>query len=82
MDKYLVELYVPALNRRFEVYIPCAARIAEITSLCIASVEKIAGEQYPLQDAVLCDSRNSTVFDINQSAAKLGIKNGSQLMLI
>ena len=33
-------------------------------------------------DAVLCDAQTGIIFNINIEVAELGIKNGSQLMLI
>lgn len=83
MDKVLVEIFVPAENKRYDTYLPRASRISEITLLVSAAFSDLSkGKFIPGGDAVLCDAATGNILDINLSVAELGIKNGSKLMLI
>ena len=83
MDKALVEIFLPAVNAGYDVYIPLQSRMSEV-SLLVSRVmrELTEGRYMPADDSILCDRKTGNIFNVNSSIAELGIKNGSQLMLI
>jgi hypothetical protein len=83
MDKILVEIYLPAANRNYDVYIPLKSKLHEIVALlAVAVTELSAGYFTGTNDTVICDKVTGIVFDINMSAEEIGLYNGSKLMLI
>jgi hypothetical protein len=83
MEKALVEIFLPAAGTRYDVYIPLACRMSEVLLLTAKVVGDLSEGKYKATgDAVLCDAETGSIFDVNLSAAELGIRNGSRLLLI
>ena len=82
MNEILIELYVPALGKSYDIFIPAAANIFEISGLVTAAVEKLAGGLFLSGGAVLCGQEDGRPLDINATPAELKLRNGSQLLLI
>lgn len=83
MDKILVEIYLPAANRSYDVYIPLNCKIHEIVGLIAGTFTELSDGYFTASnDVVICDKVTGVIFNINMSAKELGLKNGSKLMLI
>ncbi|WP_138755921.1 methyltransferase [Paenibacillus sinopodophylli] len=83
MDKFLIEVYIPALNRSYDVYIPTLTKLHEVEALLAAAITELSDGYFTAgQDTMLCDQESGILLDINQSAIELGLQNGSRLMLI
>lgn len=83
MNKILVEIFVPAADKRFDVYIPPESRISEILLLTSKLLSELSDGKYKATDeTVLCDEKSGKVLDVNMTAFELEIKNGLGLMLI
>lgn len=83
MSKLMVELYLPAAGRSYDVRIPAGSRIGDIIPLlesCMA--ELAAGYFVPGADSILCERGTGTVLNVNLTAEESGILNGAKLMLI
>ena len=82
-NKVLVEISVPASGDKFDVFIPLDSKMSEVLKLVSAALSDLSGGRYNASgEAVLCDAKTGIIFNINLEVAELGIKNGSQLMLI
>jgi hypothetical protein len=83
MNKVLVEIFLPAADRSFDVYIPLESKMSEVVTLVAALLSELSDGKYKAtKDAVLCDAETGIIYNINLAVAELGIKNGSRLMLI
>ena len=83
MDRILVEIYLPALGRAYDVYIPLAMRLHEVRKLLNHALGELSGGTVSgNSETILCDRETGMPFDINSSALELNLKNGSRLMLI
>ncbi|NLM34498.1 MAG: methyltransferase [Clostridiales bacterium] len=83
MDKVLVEVYLAAAGRSYDVYIPLASPMNEVLQLISTLLSDLSeGSFMANDDTVLCDAESGTIFNINIPVAELGIKNGSKLVLI
>ena len=81
--KYLVEVLLPAAQKRFDMRIPADSQWGEITQLVAAIAEDLSGGSFrAAPQTVLCDAETGKFFDIDMTAAALGLRNGSQLILI
>lgn len=82
MDRILIELWVPAAERSYDVWIPCGSRMYVVRRLLATAVKELsAGKYSPTDDVAICD-RSGKILDNNMTVHELGLKNGSQLMLI
>jgi hypothetical protein len=83
MEKILVEVFVPSIEKTFDVYIPQNLKMFEIEILLSTSIAELSSGYFAKSnDTVLCDRKNGIILDINKSALELGLQNGSTLMLI
>lgn len=83
MDKILVEIYLPVVDKQYDVFIPLTNKMYEIESLLTNALHDLTdGYFVPSADTVICDRISGEALDINQSPLELGLMNGSRLMLI
>jgi hypothetical protein len=83
MNKVLVEIFLPAAGKSFDVYLPLESQMSEVVLLVSALLSDLSDGKYKANDnAVLCDAATGIIYNINMAIAELGIKHGSKLMLI
>lgn len=81
--KFLVEVSLPAAQKHFDMRIPADSQWGEITELVAAIAEDLSGGCFRSSpQTVLCNAETGDFYDMNMSAAQLGIRNGSHLILI
>ncbi len=83
MNKVLVEIFLPATGKSFDVYIPLESQMSEVLALVSTLLSDLSEGKYKADNkAVLCNATTGIIYNINMSVSELGIKNGSKLMLI
>lgn len=83
MDKILIEVFLPAANKSFEIYIPLELKLHEVTFLVAKTVSELSNGLFKSSDdSVLCDRTTGEILNVNMSAKDLQLKNGSKLMLL
>jgi hypothetical protein len=83
MSKILVEVFIPAAGRRFDLMIPYEARLHEVTELVKSVVaDDVESSFMPAEDTILCHGVTGAALDINRSPEELGLANGAALMLL
>ena len=83
MSKALVEVTIPAAEKKFDIFIPLDSRLYEVCILVSAALTELSeGKFIGSGDCVLCDGESGEVLDVSMIVSELGIKNGSKLMLI
>lgn len=83
MDKIIVEVFFPSLQREFDIEIPINLRFHQIAELIEISVSRITNGQYvPSHEAILCDRETGVLYDINLSPDRQCLHNGSRIMIL
>lgn len=83
MDKVLVEVYVPVLDRSYDIFIPLRSPMFEVLELIKKAVKEMSdGRFIANENTAICHRENGTIININLSVYELEIRNGSKLMLI
>lgn len=83
MNYVIVEVYLSAAGRTYDIKIPRCSQMWEVTKLVAQALEELSDGLYKAsEDSVLCHRATGTIFNINYSIEELGIMNGSQLILI
>lgn len=83
MDKVLVEVYVPVLDRSFDIFIPLRSPMFEVLELIKKAVKEMSDGRFMAnENTAICHRENGTIININLSVYELEIRNGSKLMLI
>lgn len=83
MEKVLVEIFVPVLGKTFDIFVPLELQMCEVLELIKKAVSEMSEGRFVVNDSTLiCNRKDGTILNINLSVYRLGIKNGSKLMLI
>ena len=83
MDKVLVKVYVPMLEKIYEVWIPSHKRIYNVIDLLIKAVNELNDNCYrPDKLPMLYDKLTAEVYDINLSIKDSTIRSGTELVLL
>jgi len=82
MNNLLIEVYVPAINTRYDVFIPYNARVYELLPLISSAVEKLSGSLFSQENNALCDGETGRIYNNSMTVGDMDLKNGSRMMLI
>ena len=83
MDKILIEVSLPVINKVFEVYIPLDLKFYEITFLLSKMVTDLSNGLFIAnEDSTLYEKEFGKIININMSARELKFKNGDKLMML
>lgn len=82
-NKALVEIYLPAAGKRYDVYIPLDIMMSDVVQLVAALLADLSDGRYKAtSDAVLCNTDEKYIYSMNSEPAEQGIENGTRLTLI
>ena len=83
MNKVLLELFLPASGKFFDVRIPRQISVYQATQMIICMLEEMnTGEYMPDMAVVMCDAKTGEQYDINVSIDSLKLCNGTKIMLV
>lgn len=83
MKKYLVDIYLPACGKHYDVYLPTGKQIGEATQLLVSIAESLSGGSYKgTADTILLDANSGEPFNQSDTVYDAGIRNSSKLILI
>ncbi len=83
MKKYLVDVYLPAAGKHYDVYLPTGKQIGEATQLLVSIVESLSGGSYKgTPDSILLNASNGEPLNSGDTVHDAGIRNSSKLILI
>lgn len=77
MNKILINLYIPSLDKNYNMFIPINKKVGTIKSTIIRTTKNLVEGNYKL---LLLDSGN--IVDDNVYIKNSGIVNGSRLILL
>ena len=83
MKKYLVDVYLPASGRHYDVYLPTGKQIGEATQLLVNIIESLSGGSYKgTPNTILLNANSGEPFSRSDTVYDAGIRNSSKLILI
>ncbi len=83
MSKLLVELYLPAALRGYDIKLPADVPLYQSLPLIGQAVSRLTAGLYAAGETpVLIDGESGMIFNIDMTPRELGLRNGSRLMLI
>ena len=83
MNKVLVKLYVPTIEKEYDIWIPLNRRIYTVIKLIVKAIKEFTnGEYNPSKFPVLFDRKTAKPYDINLTIGESTIRNGSEIILI
>lgn len=83
MDKILVKVYVPMIEKIYDVWIPSHKRIYNVINLLIKVINELNDNSYrPTKMPMLYDKVTSEVYDINLSIKESTMRSGTEIILL
>lgn len=83
MNKVLVRLYVPIIEKQYDVWIPLNKRVYKVINLLIKAIEDFSGGHYkPSKMPMLYDKLTAKHYEMDLKIKETDIRNGTELILI
>lgn len=82
-NKVLVKLYIPMIEKNYDVWIPINKKISTIITLLVKGISDLNKGCYQPKDLpILYNKETSEEYDINLKVINTNIRNGTELILI
>lgn len=83
MNKVLVNLYVPMLDKSYDVFIPVNEIMWKINRLLTKSISDLVDGSFPLdKNYILVNIENGRIYDNNEIVINTDIRNSTKIALI
>lgn len=83
MEKVLVKIYVPMLEKIYDIWIPSHKKIGNVILLLTKIINELNDGEYKVKKMpILYDKATAEIFDVNLSIKESTIRNGTELVLI
>lgn len=83
MNRVLIKVYVPLLERNYDVWIPVNKKIYEVIINLVKGINSINKIEYDIKEIPnLYDKESSEIYDINVKVIDTNIRNGSEVILL
>jgi len=83
MDKILVKVYVPMIEKIYDIWIPSHKRIYNVVYLLIKAINELNDGTYrPTKMPMLYDKITGEIYDVNVSIKESTIRSGTELVLL
>lgn len=81
--KILINVYVPAIEMKYDILVPNSLRIRNITALIAETVENLSNHIYISSGAeCLCSADKNILLRPNATLEQYGIQNGDHLVMM
>lgn len=82
MNRVLIRVYVPVLEKQFDVWIPISKSIYSVILDLLEGINSINKIEYNLSNFPnLYNKENSEVYDLGAKIIETDIRNGSEVIL-
>ena len=83
MNKYLVDVYLPALGKHLDVFLPANKLIGETIPLLADIAVSLSGNSFEkTDDTILINAANGKIYNFDVTVFDSGIRNSTKLILI
>jgi len=83
MNKIIIKLFVPKIDREYDVFIPTNKRISSVIALLVKAINELSNGSFsPSQMPMLYNKITAQSYDINLTIKESDIRNGTELILI
>lgn len=83
MNKIIVEVRVPAIDKIYDVKLPRDIQIWEATKLINQLIITVNPSMYAMDDnAFLCSYETGRIYEVNKLVDEVGLVNGSRVVIV
>lgn len=82
-NKILIELYIPLIEKSYDLYIPINKKIGTVKKLIEESLVELTDNAYtPKEQTNFYSKETGQIYDVNKTIRDTDLKNGSRVILI
>lgn len=82
-NKILLEVYVPSIEKEYDVFVPISKRIGTIKTLIERGILDLANDGFQIkEDSNFYSKTTGQIYDVNSKVIDTDLKNGSRIILI
>ena len=82
-NKILICLYIPLIEKKYDLYIPINKKVGTIKKLIEEGLLEITENDYVISPETNFYSKDTRqVYDVNQTVKDTDLKNGSRIILV
>ena len=82
-NKILIELYIPLIEKNYDIYIPVNKKVGTIKELIEKALVEITDNAYIIKDSSNFYSKETgQIYDVNQTVRDTDIVNGCRIILV
>ena len=82
-NKVLIELYIPLIEKSYDLYIPINKKIGTVKKLIEEGLIELTDNAYKKsEDANLFSKETGKIYNVNDTVRDTDLKNGSKIILI
>ena len=82
-NKILIELYIPSIEKEYNLYIPINKKIGTVKTLIEQALVELTDNAYVIKkDSNFYSKETGEVYNVNNSVLETDLKNGSRIILI
>ena len=82
-NKILIELYIPLIEKNYDLYIPINKKIGTIKKLIEEGLIDLTDHDYIIkEESNFYSKETGKIYDVNKSVRETDFKNGSRIVLI
>lgn len=82
-NKILIELYIPVIEKNYDLYIPINKKIGTIKKLIEDGLVDLTDNAYIIKESTNFFSKETgEIYDVNKTVRETDLKNGSRIVLI
>ena len=82
-NKILIELYIPSIEKSYDLYIPINKKIGTVKTLIEKALVELTDKAYVIRkDSNFYSKETGDLYNVNASILDTDLKNGSRIILI
>lgn len=82
-NKILIELYIPLIEKNYDLYIPINKKIGTIKKLIEEGLIDLTDHDYIIkEESNFYSKETGEIYDVNKAVRETDLKNGSRIVLI
>ena len=82
-NKILIEIYIPLVEKKYDVFIPVNKKVGTIKKLIDTAIVELTSNAYiPTDEANFYSKETGEIYDVNKTVRDTELKNGSRIILI
>lgn len=82
MNKVLIKLYVPALEKKYDIWIPINKKVKDVINLIVSGIDSLNKINIKVDNLYLYNKATAEVYCMKDKIIDTNIRNATELILM